>query len=807
MGHCALLLSCTLIWAASQASAAGDESSDLPSPATGQIVGQVIDEESRNPLPGVIVRVVGTRSGGATDEEGRFRLDGLAAGSCRLSFSLIGYAELTLAERVLKAGKSTDLGTVVLIPAAIRLSEVVVTPGSYSFMSGGPIRGQTLGRQALENMSFAEDITRAVTRLPGVASYDYSSRFTVRGGESDEILMTLDGMELYEPFHQRDFVGGLFSIVDIETIQGIELLTGGFSAEYGDRQSGVFSMATKGQADGQRHTSIGLSVMNARVYTDGSFANGEGAYLVSARRGVLDKIRVLSVVDDETTHFFHDMMGKVTYPLSPKHLLSVHVLVSGDKAEVRDIEPGVAHDIHDTSYDNLYAWASLKSFHSPDLYSRTLLYGGDIAHSRNGDSDKDEYTDRLVWKLADSRSYRFYGLKQDWTWDPSSRISLKSGFDLKQLDADYDYSYSLSDLRANAAGEILPFQNAVDVQTRPSGRQTSVYLSARHNPVSDLYLEAGLRHDRATWADDNLWSPRLSLAYSIADNTTARAAWGYYYQSQFINNLDVNHSAAAFDPAELSKHYVAGLEHTFANGLEARLDGYWKDISRIGDGYLNLRDPWEVFPEARNDEVFVEYDGATSTGLELFLKYDHGGKVSWWFSYALARAEETIRSLQFEGLLERRTGSLPRPNNQRHTIYWDINYRPAPRWHANLSWQYHAGWPLTEYTYVTEYDYSDPPHPDLFMAASHPAFRAEEYPAYHRMDVRISRDFPMQAGTLKVYLHLINLYNRENLRKFDVDSRNDEDMLMPDGQGGYQYFRDDTTWFGRLPVVGMTWEF
>ena len=60
---------------------------------------------------------------------------------------------------------------------------------------------------------------------------------------------------------------------------------------------------------------------------------------------------------------------------------------------------------------------------------------------------------------------------------------------------------------------------------------------------------------------------------------------------------------------------------------------------------------------------------------------------------------------------------------------------------------------------------------------------------------------------MKLYLHIINLYNRENLRKFDVDSRNDADALVPDGEGGYQTFRDDTTWFGRLPVVGLSWAF
>jgi outer membrane receptor for ferrienterochelin and colicin len=764
--------------------------------------GTVVDADSAAPLAGVIIRVGGT--GTTTDGEGRFTVGDLPAAVSQVSLTIIGYEELLLPGVTLHAEQAADVGIIRLQPQAIRLSEVVVTPGSYSIMSSGPVRGQTLGRQELENMSFAEDITRAVTRLPGVASTDFSSKFTVRGGEADEVLMALDGMELYEPFHQRDFVGGLFSIVDIETIQGIELLTGGFSAEYGNRESGVFNMTTK--TPSQRHTSIGASVMNLRLYTEGPLAGGEGGYLISARRGVLDKIKLMSVVDDETTHFFHDAMAKVDLPVNDKHRLSAHMLLSGDKAEVRDVEPGIAHDIHDTSYDNLYGWFGLKSIYADNLHSRSLLYAGEITHDRNGDTGKDEYTDKVTFLLTDKRNYRFYGLKQDWVWDLSRRVSLKSGFDYKQVDAEYEYAFNLDDTRTNSEGVVGPFHAGHASNTKPSGQQTSAYLSSRFHPLTELYVEAGLRNDRSTWADDNLWSPRLNLAYNLAPATVVRGGWGKYYQSQFINDLDVHHAATDFDPAELSTHYVVGLEHNFDNGVHARIDGYSKDISRISDNYQNLRDPWEVFPEARNDDARLQFDGAEAAGVELFLKYDQGKKISWWFSYARAKAEETVTDIEFDGLLVEQTGTLRRINNQDHTIYADVNYRPTPRWHINLSWQYYTGWPLTTYDYVANQPYSEPPAPDLHMAATHNVFRGEDYPAYHRMDIRVNRDFQLGDGKLNVYLHIINLYNRENLRKFDVDST-DDDVLVPDGLGSYRYFRDDTTWFGRLPVLGISYDF
>ena len=73
--------------------------------------------------------------------------------------------------------------------------------------------------------------------------------------------------------------------------------------------------------------------------------------------------------------------------------------------------------------------------------------------------------------------------------------------------------------------------------------------------------------------------------------------------------------------------------------------------------------------------------------------------------------------------------------------------------------------------------------------------------------VRFNRNISIAGGNLKVYLHIINIYNRLNWRKFDVGSRNDQDQLVPDGQGGYKVFVDPGEWFGRLPVLGLSWEF
>ncbi|MCB0559821.1 MAG: TonB-dependent receptor [Lewinellaceae bacterium] len=766
----------------------------------GAVKGMVIDGETQEPLPGVHILIEETKEGGITEEDGRFLISNLPEGTYTLSFSFIGYTKKHLDNLKVSQGEAVDLNVVSLQEEAFSLSEVTVTPGRFSIMGGAPLSRQTMTAKDIKNMSWAEDITRAVSRLPGVSSNDFSSKFTVRGGESDEVIITLDGMELYEPFHQRDYGGGLFSIVDIETIQGIDLMTGGFPAEYGMRQSGVFNMYTKRIPDGQKHTSVGLSIMNARVYTDGKFADNKGAYLFSGRRGMLDATFAL-LGETENTPIFYDVMGKVSYKLSDKHVLSFHTLHSGDKTKIRDIKENNV-DRHDTKYGNTYGWLTLKSYFSPRLTSQTLLYSGFINHTRNGFYSKIDYTDKGDFSLTDKRDYAFVGLKQDWTWDASNRFALNAGFEARQLNADYSYSNSLTDLRINSKDSLITYSEDIDIQIKPSGQLGSAYLSSRFKLLPRLIFGAGLRYDFATYSDDQLWSPRLSCVYAFGENTFLRGAWGYYYQSQFINNLDVNHNGNKFNPAELSKHYVLGFEHLFPNGVNFRIETYYKDISNISPTYQNLRDPWEVFPESRNDVVKLDIDGATAKGIEVFLKYDLGKKISWWFSYALAKAEDNITNIEFDGLLEARTGKHPRLNDQRHTIYADLNYRPNPKWHFSLAWQYYRGWPRTNY----HYEAKTLDDGSLHFYQVHEAFNGVRYPPYHRMDLRINRHFQAKRGRISTYVHLINLYNRANLRKYDLDVVNDEENLVSDGQGGYLSFEDHKNWFGFIPVIGASWE-
>ena len=768
----------------------------------GIIKGVILDEQTQTAMPGTSVVIKGTNRATVTDGNGSFSISKIPAGSYSLVITYNGYSKKNIDNLVIDGNTVIDIGTVKLKEESVMLSNVTISPGSFSILGNERLSKLSLTSKDIKNMSWAEDITRAVSRLPGVSSNDYSSKFNVRGGEADEVLMTIDGMELYDAFHQRDIGGGLFSFIDIETIQGVDLLTGGFATEYGNRQSAVFNMKTKQIADGQRHTSLGFSIMNARFYTDGTFAKNKGSYLFSARRGMLDVFYKLTN-PSENIPSYSDMMAKVEYKLNDKHRLSFHTLRADDKTKRSDLYQG-NYDSTDIKYTNTYSWLTLKSNYNPNLSSRTLLFAGFNSENRSGAYNKDEYGDVGIFSLKDKRRFNFFGVKQDWNWNISQKFVLKSGFDIRQLKVNYDYFYSIRDIRVNNFDSLINYNGLVDIDAKHSGRQANLYVSAKFQVLPSLFMETGLRYDYASYTKDKLVSPRVSLAYAFSKNTFLRAAWGYYYQTQFINNLDVNHNATKFNPAELSKHYVVGLEHQFKNNISLRIEAYYKDVPKINAIYQNLRDPLEVFPEARNDVVRLNINGRTSKGIELFLKYDMGKKISWWFSYALAKSEDDIRNIEFDGLVTARTGKIPRTTNQLHTIYADLNYRPNKKWHFSLSEQFYTGWHRTNYHYNTR----TLPGGRLLFYPVHEVYNATAYPAYHRMDLRINRHFELKKSKLSAFVHVINLYNHKNLRKFDLNATDlVTDQLIPDGNGGYITPVGSKYWFGITPVVGISWEF
>ncbi len=250
---------------------------------------------------------------------------------------------------VIKAGE-TERFALTPTPTKLSMRVQVVAPSSFSLIQQNrQVSSQYLDRDTVRRLPrFGDDFFRALNTVPGTSSNDFGSAFTVRGGEYREVRVLLDGMELYEPFHLKDFAG-IFSFIAPETIGGVSINTGGFDAGYGNALSGVMALSSSEPSEFRSHAQISLGGLSYQ--NEGRFNHGLGQYVFSARRGYFDLllsiIRARRLVSHPALIRHHLAFLTTTAPKCPPpfqpRIGDSHPLTSGSNKNVRlPIPPGDA---------------------------------------------------------------------------------------------------------------------------------------------------------------------------------------------------------------------------------------------------------------------------------------------------------------------------------------------------------------------------------------------------------------------------------------------------------------------------------
>lgn len=750
--------------------------------------GTVRETDSADPVGGARIELAGTAFSAVSREDGTFSFGRVPAGEYEARVTRMGFRPVTL--RHVMVGEDAD-GTltiplsVTLDRAPVPLSAVVVTPGYFGVMQASAAAPVAMSRQQIETVpQIGEDIYRAVNRLPGVSASDFSAKFFVRGGSSDELYATLDGLELVEPYHLKDFLEGALSIVDSKAIGSLELTTGGFSSEYGDRLTGVFTMRSVDPQTDRTRTSLGASIMNLRATSQGGFAGGRGGWLVSGRRGYLDLALKLSNANDSLSPTYYDAFAKVQYDLASGGRIAAHALHAGDQLTYLDpFDPNIR-----SRYASSYVWLTWDDRFGSRLRQHTVASIGRLTWRREGDAF-DGAGDQ--WLLVnDRRSYLVGGVRQDWSLDLVTRAMLKWGVDVRRERADYDYFGWRRTFSVNENRELVLSADTTAVAVEPASTRLGAYVATRVQPVSSLTAELGVRFDRATHTGDEVISPRFNVAWHPASRTTIRGAWGTYSQSQSLFALQAQDGESDFHPAERAEQRVLGVEQVMTNGFVARAELYERRLSQLRPRYINVGPAIEVFPEINWDRIRVDPTTGVARGVELFLARDGTQHVDWSLSYALANAREEI---------EGRT--VPRAIDQRHTVHGDWSYRPTSnKWRLSVAWLWHSGWPYTPPLVAVDTLRNTPTEFQLAARFYSGEIGSGRLPAYRRADVRWTRYFNTRRGRWSLFAEVYNLLNTQNPRGYYVN-------LNVDNQRRVTTTRGTEGNIGRLPAAGVTWEF
>ncbi|MEN8373982.1 MAG: TonB-dependent receptor [Gemmatimonadota bacterium] len=757
---------------------------------SGGVVGSVHDAESGLPIAAASVSLAGTGQVATTGEDGAFLFADVPPGSYMIRAAAVGYRQAEATRADVRSDVRTTV-TVILEAAPLALAEIVVAPGTFDVRGEEfPLLRQTLTRAEMDALpQLGEDAFRVLERLPGIATGDISAKMQVRGGHDDELMIALDGVELFEPYHMKD-LDSVLGILDVQALGSMSLLAGGVTAEHGDRLSGLLDLRTRQPRVEGNHHSLGLSVSSLSARSQGTFDGGRGAWLASARRGFLDLLLELAQTDEDNEQLspqYFDVLGKVDFLVGTRHRLGLHVLHAGDNLDLEEIDgPDDLDELH-TDWRNTNAWLTWDWAAGEALDVTTTASLASLSRSRQGQVDARGASQHADFVLADDRGdFDFLTLRQDWLWAPADAVLLKFGGEVRDARARYDYRRETGQEIALEDGAFGFDLDTLVVALESESTEASAYFATRLQPANPLVVEVGGRYDHRSHSGDDDFAPRVHASLELGGGATLRGSWGVYHQSHGVEELSVVDGERAYFPSERATQWAAGLQLT-RGSLDARLEAYRRTIEDPRPRYLNVIRQIIPFPEAGNDRVRFLPERGRADGIELMLSAKTGARSAISTSYILARAEDRL-----EGRW------VPRTFDQRHTVNARWHHSPNERWDLAAGWQYHTGWPNTPMEFVVDTVSVEPNGLDLIVDERPGPVNSVRLPAYHRMDFRATRSFSVGDGTLRAFVDLFNLYGRENLRSFDYK------IVLPEGRA---IANPGETLLPFLPSFGLTWEF
>ncbi len=205
---------------------------------TGKIAGKITDAKTGEALPGVNIVIVGTPLGAQSDPSGQYTILNIRPGTYSVKATLIGYQSQT----VVNTGVAVDYTTTInfsLTESAVEMQSVIVQGERNPLIRPD----QTNPVAAISSETFQSLPVTEISQVVGLQAgivVDDNGDLHVRGGRSNEISYTLNGLSINDPFNNLGSVG-----VATNALQEVSVSTGTFSAEYGNALSGVVNYVTK----------------------------------------------------------------------------------------------------------------------------------------------------------------------------------------------------------------------------------------------------------------------------------------------------------------------------------------------------------------------------------------------------------------------------------------------------------------------------------------------------------------------------------------------------------------------------------
>ena len=755
------------------------------------ISGFISDSSSAEALIGANVILQETGQGMATDINGYYIIQDITPGDYVLMVSYVGF-KLKKEKLKISDGQSIKLD-ISLSEDVVELTEIEVTAEQIQRKSNiQPSKINLSPRMMKAAPALAEpDLFRTIQALPGVlTTSEFSTGLVIRGGNTDQNLILLDGVTVYNPSH----LGGIFSNFIVDGVKEAELIKGAYNAEYGGRLSAVLNIISREGNQKKFEGKANLSLLSAQATIEGPFY--KGAWVFSGRRTYFDKI--FQNVPTIPPYYFYDIQSHIYTDLTSKDRLSLSFYNGVDDLlfDTFGLTGRWGNRTVSAQYRRVFSEKLIGNF----LYANSLFFTEFGLGGSNGLVSDNQIDDATV--------------AANFSWFKSSESTLKFGAQIKNLGFLYTNSFN----------DSLQFE----INTKP--KEFANYMKLKYSVSKRLILEPGLRINLYDVYSDSIFPDlRFGMKYLLNDNRYLNFSVGNYHQ--FIATFQDDYNPNILDqwiavdnsvsPAK-SSQIVLGYEEYIKDLYKIQVEGYYKDIKNLFTFEESRATTDEAISDSVLSDIVTPSDGY-AYGLELFAQ-KMSGRLSGWLAYTFSVSRKSMNSIFYEKEEEYynswdRTHSFSALGNYIFNNKWDMNWK--------LSLQSGQAYtPIIGY-----YNQILPESPDEVYRTIPGTRNSARYSPYSRLDLGIVYHTKLFGSKMDIYVQVINVLNRKNIfRKsynvgstyngLDDDGDWDEDKHDTNGNGKPDVGEpnvdevdegrlqvNDISLFPIIPTIGFSWEF
>jgi hypothetical protein len=330
-----------------------------------------------------------------------------------------------------------------------------------------------------------------------------------------------------------------------------------------------------------------------------------------------------------------------------------------------------------------------------------------------------------------------------------------------------------------------------DILQRPV--TTALWVSDVWRVSPRWLFEGGLRAEAlATEGEAGDWaglSPRVSLKYFARADLALTAGAGRVTQTLHslagdgpLRYFDIWLSGDSLVPVATAWHYVAGVERRYGESGSVRLEGYLKRYGRV------LEANWSEDAQRWGDEFFMAE--GSSYGLDLHARWQRTQGTQGWLSYSYGVA---ARSHQ---------GARWAPGHDRRHDVDVVATRRLGKYRVGGRIGYATGTPYTHIIGEIARRVYDPSRdtwgtgdPTIWVESLGGPRNGARFPATHRIDLDVSRQFHALGASIAPYLSVANASNAKNVFVYLYNYSTDQPT------------RRSISQFPVLPSVGVRIEF